>query len=216
MYTGNENLSHDGKDLPITMLHFWQWAYSNIIHNMQRGTFAHFIVKCALDAGHIPTCQEIGTGLEPYDLEGPPIPSTGNPARIEVKSAAFVQIWEIRHPDHANFSIAPAKVPDETGDYRNYAPRQRNNDLYVFTVYTATKRDQNILDLSLWEFYVLPTYRIETDPKLRKQKTISLKSVQKLCTPVSFNNLCATIIEACQNIPASFSRYTIYPDGHAE
>ncbi|WP_373829786.1 hypothetical protein [Bacteroides heparinolyticus] len=183
------------------MLDFWKWAYSNILHNMQRGTFADYIVKCALDRGGIITRQEIGTGLEPYDLEGPIIPSTGNVARIEVKSAAFVQVWDIKHPERANFSIAPAKMPDETGDFPRSAGRQRNNDIYVFTLYTATDHRRNILDLSWWEFYVLPTYRIEADEKLCKQKTISLKTVKELCPTLSFDMLCNAIVDACNSIP---------------
>ena len=187
------------------MLDFWKWAYSNILHNMQRGTFADYIVKCALDRGGVITRQEIGTGLEPYDLEGPIISSTGKVSRIEVKSAAFVQVWDIKHPERANFSIAPAKTPDDTGDYPRLASRQRNNDVYVFTLYTATDRRRNILDLSWWEFYVLPTYKIEADEKLSKQKTISLKAVKELCPTLSFDMLCDAIIEACRTIPAKSS-----------
>ena len=48
MYNGDERLVHNGKYLSNTMLDFWKWAYSDILHNMQRGTFAEFIVKCAL------------------------------------------------------------------------------------------------------------------------------------------------------------------------
>ena len=168
---------------------------------MQRGTFADYIVKCALDRSGIITRQEIGTGLEPYDLEGPVIPSTGKASRIEVKSAAFVQVWDIKHPERANFSIAPSKLPDETGDYPRNASRQRNNDVYVFTLYTATDRRRNILDLSWWVFYVLPTYKIESDEKLCKQKTISLKTVRELCPALSFDMLCGAIIDACNSIP---------------
>ena len=203
MYNGDEKLINDGKYMPYTMQNFWQWAYSNILHNMQRGTFAEFIVRCALEDGNIPTRSETGTGTEPYDLEGPIIKSTGKAARVEVKSAAFVQAWDIKHPDRANFSIAPAKIPDETGDYPALADRQRNNDLYVFTLYTATDRRRNILDLSWWEFYVLPTYKIEADPQLCKQKTISLKRVRELCELLSYDKLCQTIVAECNSIPAN-------------
>lgn len=204
MYNGDEKLINDGEYLPYTMLDFWKWAYSNVLHNMQRGTFADFIVRSSLDRGGIITRSEIGTGLEPYDLEGPVIPSQGRVSRIEVKSAAFVQVWDIKHPERANFSISPATLPDETGDYPDGAVRQRNNDIYVFTLYTATDRRCNILDLSWWEFFVLPTYKIETDEKLRKQKTISLKKVKELCPTLSFDMLCDAIIETCNSIPANY------------
>lgn len=203
MYNGDEKLINDGEYLPYTMLDFWKWAYSNVLHNMLRGTLADFIVKCALDRGGVITRTEIGTGFEPYDLEGPVIPSTGKVSRIEVKSAAFVQLWDIKHPDRASFSIAPAKMPDETGDYPHNAERQRNNDLYVFTLYTATDRRRNILDLSWWQFYVLPTYKINEDKSLNGQKTISLKRVKSLCPTLSFDMLCDAIVKACNSIPAN-------------
>lgn len=211
MYNGDEKLINDGNYLPYSIIDFWKWAYSNILHNMQRGTFADFIVKCALDGGEVITRPEIGTGLEPYDLEGPVIPSTGKVSRIEVKSAAFVQIWDIKHPERANFSIAPATLPDETGDFHQGDVRQRNNDLYVFTLYTATDRRSNILDLSWWEFFVLPTYKIEADRRLQKQKTISLKRVRELCPVLSFDMLCNAIIDACNSIPAEYDIYKFPP-----
>ena len=92
MYNGDERLVHNGKYLSNTMLDFWKWAYSDILHNMQRGTFAEFIVKCALENIGIHTNEEQAS-IKPYDLNGPIILSSGKPARIEVKSAAFVQTF---------------------------------------------------------------------------------------------------------------------------
>jgi hypothetical protein len=206
MYNGDEKLINTGAYMSYTMLDFWRWAYSNILHNMQRGTFADFIVKCALDSGGVMTRQEIGTGLEPYDLEGPVILSTGKVSRIEVKSTAFVQTWDIKHPNRANFSIAPAKAPDETGDYPRLAGRQRNNDIYVFALYTATDRKCNILDLSWWKFYVYPTYKIDESPTLSKQKTISLARLEKIgIEPCKFDSLCDIIKETISDISDHFN-----------
>ena len=73
MYNGDEKLISDGVYLPYTMLNFWQWSLSNIQFGMTRGTFADFIVRCSLDSGGIITRPDIGTGFEPYDLEGPVI-----------------------------------------------------------------------------------------------------------------------------------------------
>ena len=211
MYKGTEHICFKQKDLPITILNFWQWGYSNLLQNILRGKFAEFIVKIALAETNPKFLEKNNNSLSPYDLTGPVIPSTKLQSRIEVKSAAFVQTWDIRHPNQATFRIAPSVAPDENGEYVEGATRQRNNDIYVFTVYKATSREENILDLSLWEFYVLPTFKIESDVKLRKQKTISLKAVQNLCNPVPFNKLCMEIISACNSIPANFDRYIIYP-----
>lgn len=205
MYSGNENLINDGQYLPYSVLDFWQWAYSNLIHNVSRGTFAEFIVKSALEQNNIPGNCENKTGFEPYDLDGPIIPFLNRASRIEVKSAAFVQQWDIKHPDRTSFGIAPAKLPDETGDYPQFAEKQRNNDLYVFTLYTAKDRRRNILDLSWWQFFVLPTFLINNDPKLNIQKTISLSKVKELCTCLSFNDLYPAIISSCEKIGKYYS-----------
>lgn len=214
MYNGSENLINDGKYMPYSMLDFWKWAYSNLILNVSRGTFAEFIVKSALDDGGFILNTEMKTGFEPFDLDGPRIKALNRNARIEVKSAAFVQLWNIKHPDRASFSIAPAKMPDETGDYREDAPRQRNNDLYVFTLYTAADKRRNILDLSWWQFYVLPTFKIESDPILKKQKSISLKRVESLCRQLSFNELCNGIVDACNDISANIEKDYPSSDSH--
>lgn len=205
MYNGNENLINDGEYLPYSVLDFWKWAYSNLILNVSRGTFAEFIVKSALDKGGFTYNSEMKTGWEPFDLEGPVIPSLNRRSHIEVKSAAFVQLWDIKHPERASFSIAPAKLPDEQGDYREDATRQRNNDIYVFTLYTAKSRRCNILDLSWWQFYILPTFKIEEDSILKNQKSISLKRVQDLCPALSFNDLCQGIVDACNSIPSNIN-----------
>ncbi len=202
MYNGNENLINNGEYLPNTILDYWQWAYSNILQNIQRGNFAEFIVKTALEAGGVDFNPGLKNDFAPYDLNGPIIASTNKQSRIEVKSAAFVQIWDIKHPERASFSIAPAMLPDETGDYRPDAPKQRNNDMYVFALYTAKDRRCNILDLSWWEFYVLPTHVINSDPVLNNQKTISLKRVQELCTPWGFDELYSEIQRVCDSIPS--------------
>ncbi len=198
MYNGDEKLINDGSYLQYSVLDFWKWAYSNLLHNMQRGTLAEFIVKSALDQNNVHENMTMKTGLEPYDLDGPWIPSLGRAAHIEVKSAAMVQVWDIKHPDKISFSIAPAKLPDETGDYPTEAARQRNSDMYVFTLYTATDRRRNILDLSWWEFYVCPTSVL--NEKYPEQKTISLKKLKEFCNPCSFNMLYEQIMNVCSEI----------------
>ncbi len=202
MYNGDEKLINDGEYLPYTMLNFWQWSLSNIQFGMTRGTFADFIVRCSLDRGGIPTRPTMGTGFEPYDLEGPVIKSTGKVSRIEVKSSSYLNSETDKYSERAIFSIAPARVPID-GDYKMASPQQRNNDLYIFALYTATDRRRNILDLSWWEFFVLPTYRLDEDENLRKQKSISIKRIKELCPALSFDMLCDAIIAVCDEIPSS-------------
>lgn len=107
---------------------------------------------------------------EPFDLTSP----TGR--RIEVKSAAYLQSWEQDYYSKILFDIAPKSLWDKKSGYS--VEKRRHSDLYVFCVYTALKREQSILDLGLWDFYVLPTSVL--DRELPEQKKISLISLEKL------------------------------------
>lgn len=49
MYTGNEKFIFKDKDLGKTMLNFWSWAYSDLIRNVNRGAFAEFVVREAMN-----------------------------------------------------------------------------------------------------------------------------------------------------------------------
>lgn len=211
--TGLEHLVNGNTVLPFHIAEFWQWAYSDMLRNTERGIFAEFIVKIALELGGLYTNNDIRSNFEPYDLIGPnikqnfsnklelPNSNTYLPCRIEVKSAAYVQAWK-PHPGTTpkiSFSIAPTKVPNEIGDYRPDAPRQRNSDIYVFAIYTTTKKEQNIFDMNLWKFYVIKTSVL--NEKCGEQKTISLTKLKTLGSPeLSFNELYQAILKTCNTI----------------
>lgn len=167
MYKGSEHFSVNDNELEMTLNDFWRWAYSDLHNNIQRSILAEYIVASSLGI----SVRKRETWNNPYDL-------TYNNIRIEVKSAAYVQSWDAKHPDHITFRIAPARVPDETGDYKLNAPLQRNSDVYVFCIYKAMTKDESPLNLDLWEFYVLPTKIL--DEKKPTQKTITLPSLMQL------------------------------------
>lgn len=176
MYQGNEKLTYGEKELDFSIQNFWQWAYSDLIRNVNRGAFAEYIVKTALEFG---TCDSSSTkqapvriSMDAYDLLNP------EGIRIEVKSSAYIQSWESEHPARISFRIAPAKTLDENENYSNKSIYARHSDIYIFCVWTAMSRDENILDLSLWDFYVLPTKTL--NEKLPNQKTITFGSLLNL------------------------------------
>ena len=222
--TGLEHLVNGSAVLPFHIAEFWQWAYSDMLRNTNRGVLAEFIVKAAMELGGVYTNNEIRSNFEPYDLVGPDIeqavtpPSLEKsnfskllPCRIEVKSAAYIQAWE-PHPGtvpRISFSIAPAKVPNEIGDFRPDATRQRNSDIYVFAIYTATEKRRNILDMSLWKFYVIKTSVL--NETCGDQKTISLRKLKTLGSPeLPFDELCQAIKDTCSDISSdSKKRQTI-------
>ena len=191
MYIGSENFSVNGHDINISVLNFWQWAYSDLTNNIRRSVLAEYIVATALGVDKIQT-EQVRKMWRPYDL----LSKEGY--RIEVKSAAYVQSWEAKHPDSITYRIAPARLPDETGDYKSNAPVQRNSDLYVFCLFKALTPDESPLNLDLWDFYVLPT-RILNDKK-PNQKTITFHSLMTLepllCDYYGLNNAIELIMNA--------------------
>ena len=106
----------------------------------------------------------------PFDVTSP------SGRRIEVKSAAYVQSWDDNYHEHIIYDIAPkfAWTPEDG----MATVKKRNSDLYVFCLWKATSKAQSILDLNLWEFYVLSTSVL--DARKPNQKTIGLESLKKL------------------------------------
>lgn len=208
-YHGNEQLILNGKELPHSMLEYWQVYYSDILLNLNRGVFAEYIVRCALKEGGFDALSETPTGMEAYDINGPMIltPQGLRPCRIEVKSAASIQRDT---PDEKEPLSLPANrivfgirsAIDWSADDK--IPRH-NNDLYIFAHYTATRKADNMLDLANWDFYVYPTYKINenTEARLSEQKTISLRRLQMLgVSRVSFEGLHQEIMKTCAEIEA--------------
>ena len=79
MLTGLEHLMDGSSVLPFHIADYWQWAYSDMLRNTQRGVFAEFIVKAALDLGGIFTNNNIRSNFEPFDLVGPNITNRSTP-----------------------------------------------------------------------------------------------------------------------------------------
>ena len=174
MYTGNEKFIFKDKDLGKTMLNFWSWAYSDLTRNVNRGAFAEFVVREAMNTQcrNTPPRTDFRVSMDAYDLLSP------DGIRVEVKSSAYIQAWESEHPARISFRIAPAKSLDSSGNYSADSQYCRHSDVYVFCVWTAMSREQNILDLSLWDFYVIATKTL--DQKVPNQKTITFQSLLSL------------------------------------
>lgn len=165
--TGNEEFTLHDIGLGITISDFWSWAYSDLLNNTYRGVLAEFLVFSALiPSFHLRKRDD----WLPYDIASP------SGRRTEVKSAAYLQSWTKEYYSQIIFDIAPKRAwtPEQ-----GYSPeRKRNSDLYVFCVYTALTKDKSLLNLNLWDFYVLPTAVL--NKKAPKQKKIGLQSLLKL------------------------------------
>ena len=213
-YNGTEKLRLDGKELPFSMVDFWSINLSAILLNMTRGSFAEFLVQCALAEQEEGGLRDVPakTGVDPFDLAGPVIktPQGERASRIEVKSTASVQIDTPDEkepitlpPSRLTFSIRKA-IDWKSG---SMIP-QRNNDLYVFAHYKAMKKSDNMLELSFWDFYVYPTYKIiqNTDADLSEQNTISVWRLETIgVVPVSFSELKQEIEKITEDISARYA-----------
>lgn len=169
-YTGNEEFTLRGEGSGVSLADFWRWAYSDLLNNTSRGVMAEFLVEKSLEGITPPPNTQMRIDWMPYDVTSP------SGRRIEVKSAAYLQSWTRDYYSKIIFDIAPKRAwSPETG----YSPECiRHSDLYVFCVYTALSQDQSILNLDLWDFYVLPTEVL--NQKCPQQKTIGLQSLMAL------------------------------------
>lgn len=171
-----------GHPIPLagmTMGDYWAWAFSNILNNTSRGVFAEFVVASALGVTDVPRKE-----WDEFDLRY-------GAYKIEVKSSAYLQAWEQKKPSTPGFDVA-MKRPDVSAlDVSVAADDQaacRRSDCYVFCLYTETeRRDADPLDLSKWEFYVVPTGRINEHFGVQKQARLS--RIREICDPVPFAGL---------------------------
>ena len=207
-YDGCEQLELSGRKLRYRMIDFWRMKLSAITETMTRGSFAEFVVACALEEPlneqGFSALKPNKAGNEPYDLDGPMIQTADGErrSRIEVKSTANVHLQlsaEKRQLDDSQLKFSIRKAID--WDSAEKKP-DRHSDVYVFCYYKATSKSEDILNLDLWEFYVLPTQRIEADAKLANKNSISLYRLKKTfgLQPVGFGALYGAIRESLDTI----------------
>ena len=158
----------DGTLSAATVEDYWQWAYSDIIGNTNRGALAEFIVAKALGA-----TASVRDTWAAYDLE------TQTGIRVEVKSSAYLQSWYQKSLSSPGFGIRKTLGWDpETGQYEEESRRQA--DVYVFCLlaHQHDKTTLNPLDLSQWEFYIVATKVI--DRVFGERAGVSISQVREL------------------------------------
>ena len=174
-----------------TLGDYWRWSSSNILDNTERGIVAEFLVANALGLTDKPRV-EWGS----YDLKIPDGP------KIEVKSSAYLQSWHQKTYSTIKFGIARRKYEwdPETGESKENRPPSRSADIYIFCLLKEKgKTIVDPLDTKQWEFYVVPTFRI--DEKKGSDKTISLGPLRDLADkPVQYSNLAATVAKVAELI----------------
>ena len=163
---------------------YWQWAYSDIIGNTDRGALAEFIVAKALG-----TTAPVRNGWAPYDLETP----TG--IKVEVKSSAYLQSWFQKRPSSPGFGIRKTLAWDPTTNEYDEEKR-RQADVYVFCLlaHQEDKSTLNPLDLGQWEFYVVAT--AELDRAFGERSGISIAQVRELSPSYVFDEIAVAVSTA--------------------
>ena len=176
----------DGKPTSFAVLDFWVWVGSDILNNALRGKVAEYIVGQAVGAWEdAPVRIEWDT----VDIRTP------KGISIEVKSAAYIQSWRQSQPSQISFGIAKTIAWDpETGEYGTIPVRSA--DVYVFCLLAhRDKRTINPLELTQWEFYVLPTQTIDT--AFENQKTVTLSRLKEAgANSIGYGDLRRAILDA--------------------
>lgn len=165
--TGAEPLLNAHGEAIGSLLDFWQWAYSDLVGNAERGALAEYLVACALGIAN--TCR---ISWDRYDL------ITKEGIAVEVKTSGYIQTWEQESLSKPIFGIgATLGWNSQTNQYDAVPKRQA--DIYVFCHHSHTDQATvNPLDVSQWEFYLLPTKVL--NEKLPNQKSVSLTTLKKI------------------------------------
>ena len=107
---------------------YWNWAHNDFLSNAQRGILAEFIVGKALNC-----LNEKRLEWNAYDLV------TTSGIKVEVKSAAYIQLWEQSKMSEIRFDIAQKKSWfAETNTFHKIS--ERSADVYVFSVLSEKDR----------------------------------------------------------------------------
>ena len=187
---GSEAIALGERNL-ATVQDFWRWAYSNINDNASRGRFAEYLVCAALG------CAD-GTRneWESYDILWQDI-------KVEVKSSAYIQTWAQKELSRITFGIQPTHAWDPL-TFTEDEEARRQADVYVFCIENCKEQGEgnpNPLDLSQWEFRVIPTKTLDT---LGDQKSISL---------VQLDRMNAMRIESAFDLPEAIKRAALKGEG---
>lgn len=161
-YRPNDEFNINGKGIGLTVLDFWKYAYSDLNAD-PRDVIAEFLVSNALDIKESINRQD--WTLYDIDYKG---------VRVEVKCTGYFQTWreDGKVSQRRNFSIRKAKD-------RHTRKYERHNDIYVFCLLNGeTRKEANPLIIDNWDFYVVPTSKI--NELCGDNNSISLSRVKKI------------------------------------
>lgn len=175
--SGNESFTYLNNELEYKLIDFWKWSVSDLVSNATRGRLAEFIVAKALQIN----TKNVRNEWQAYDI------ITSDNIKIEVKSASYIQSWYQKKLSDITFSIKKTRSwNSETNILENKSTRKA--DAYIFALLNHTDKDTiNPLDLDQWVFYILSIKEINNYK--RSEHSITLKSLEKLCKSIKYNEI---------------------------
>jgi hypothetical protein len=172
---GHEPFTNSGHAADFDISTFWQWASSDLVTNVARGLLAEYLVAKALGLD-----DGVRDPWQPYDLK------TQHGLTLEIKSSAYLQSWWQHIHSEICFSISETR--SWSADTNELSPtQQRQAHAYVFALLShRDKATLNPLELTQWEFYLVPTSTISERVGSRKQLTMkALLELQPKRVPFS-------------------------------
>lgn len=166
-----------------TISDFWQWAYSDLMQNVERAVLAEYLVATLMDVDN-----NLRIPWVAYDLKLP------NGTTIEVKTMSKLQAWYQKRLSNPRVVIKPTRKWNPDTGVMEKEPKL-HSDLYVICFFKAESHDTaDPLDLSQWEFFVLTRQAVKKI--LMDRKSISLKLLKKLgVKPTSADGLSARVLK---------------------
>jgi hypothetical protein len=147
-----------------SMVDFWRWAFSDLCDDDIKGIFAEWLVAKLLK---IPSVRRFSWANS--DMIAP------NKVRIEVKASSYWQSWKLL--DEIGAAWVPPLYPvtpktqirfagltarNAAGPAKKSAMAELKSHVYVFAFQNETDPEKwNAMDVSQWEFYVLPAERLK-------------------------------------------------------
>jgi hypothetical protein len=184
---GSERFHAGGHVLGFDLLDFWQWSVSDLMSNATRGRLAEYIAARALN---LPTTG-VRNEWAAFELQ------TAEGTKVEVKSAAYIQSWHQNALSRISFEV-PKTKPWDPDTNRQGQEASRQADVYVFALLAhQDKATVDPLDLSQWQFFVVPTKKL--NDRTRSQHSITVKSLQALAEgPLGFHSLADAVRQAAE------------------
>jgi hypothetical protein len=187
---GQEVFHDDDRPLGFNLLDFWGWDVSDLVSNATRGILAEYIVARAIGI----STSGVRNEWAAYDL------ITNGGVKVEVKSCAYLQAWFQARVSKITFSTRLSRAWDPATNVLS-PESKRQADVYVFAL--LAHRDKPTLDpmnVAQWRFYVLPTWRL--NDRKGSQHSITLKSLETMCSAVPFDGLRVAVEQAAGDVPS--------------